>query len=74
MVKLHSRMPLKSSVVHTGTTRVTGCPHRLLNSRSAGVSEDDVFRETKAVQVLTDAATEVVTKLADKKRAELEAA
>ena len=40
----------------------------------AGVSEDDVFRETKELQLLIDAAVEKVSAMMDKKRAEVESA
>ena len=41
---------------------------------ATGISEDDVFRESKDIQAIVDKATEDVAKLGEKKRAELEAA
>lgn len=40
----------------------------------AGVSTDDIFRDTKEVQAVSNAVTEEVTKLAEKKKAEIETA
>lgn len=40
----------------------------------AGVSSDEVFRLMKDVTAVANTATEEVTKLADKKKAEIEAA
>lgn len=39
-----------------------------------GVSSDDVFRQVKEVQAVANAATDEVTRLADKKKAEIESA
>lgn len=69
-------LKLVSRVAEAAKTRIRRVRQAAMDKmkKVEGLSTDQVFRDVKEVQNLTNAATEEVAKLADKKKAEIEAA